>query len=232
MTVPTPHLLTDDGKGYVARGGIFVNALPLTMLAAQALPLGQTLGPVFELGKHRTLSLVAQTTAKSGTNPTLDLAVQTSPDGATDWQSAGSFGQQTDVGLAMSAVASTGTTPPTLGLTGTAVAPVDLVVQATDISGGATRGLWLGRYSTDHGITWTSFTSAATIALNDAYGVATGLTLTIAAGSAATDNVWTAKTSGYERKRFSGLGRFARVVAQVGGTSTPIMTSSVTGEAI
>ncbi len=84
------------------------------------------------------------------------------------------------------AVASAGTTPPVLTLTGTATVPYELQVECT--TSGA-RGAWKFRWSKDRGVTWmlTDVLSAATVALTG-----TGLTLNIATGNAATNNVWTA----------------------------------------
>lgn len=86
---------------------------------------------------------------------------------------------------ALSAVTSSGTTPPVITVTGTTTDDVDLQVECT--TGGALT-TWVFRYSIDGGTTWTSnVTSAATVAVG-----ATGLTLNIAAGSASTNNVWLA----------------------------------------
>lgn len=48
------------------------------------------------LGDRGVVRLTLATTAKAGTLPTLDVAVETSADNAT-WRSLGSFAQQTDV---------------------------------------------------------------------------------------------------------------------------------------
>lgn len=98
----------------------------------------------------------------------------------------------------------TGTTPPALTLSGiqTLFSPIGLRVECTSIAGGAARGLWALRYSLDSGGTWlaSGVTSAATIALG---GAATGLTLNIAAGNAATNNVWQIATSSIRSRQDS-----------------------------
>ena len=106
----------------------------------------------------------------------------------------------------MSGVTSVGTTPPVITLTNTAnrlggtgpCRPVNLKVVCT--TSGA-RGTWVLKYSIDGGATYataaSNITSAATVALTDILDPAQGLlgiTLNIATGNAATDNVWTAKS--------------------------------------
>lgn len=99
-------------------------------------------------------------------------------------------------------VSANGTTPPTVTVTGTSNRHIDLRVECTSIAGGATLGLWTGRYSTDNGGSWIAFTSAASVPVNDSFlsqenGLieATGLTFNIAAGSAAVNNYWTSATA-------------------------------------
>lgn len=91
-------------------------------------------------------------------------------------------------GLSLGAVTSTGTTPPVITLTGTPLRSLNLRVECTL---GGILATWTGRWSVDGGVTWTAFTSAATVLM-----AGTGVTLNIAAGAAATDNVWTASTQG------------------------------------
>lgn len=233
MTVAVPITQLVPGKGYQTQAAIFVEAPPLVLLPQQTFAAGVTVGPVHELGRHRELSLLLKTTAKSGTNPTLDVTIQHSHDGVNDWQTVGTFAQKTDVGLVMGAVSPNGTTPPTITLTSTAQAqPANLRVECTNIGGGAARGAWIGRYSIDGGVTWVTFTSAATVAVVDPNGTDTGIVINIAAGNAAVDNYWTASTAGYERKRFAPCGRFVRAVAKVGGSSTPTLDASLAGEAV
>lgn len=50
-----------------------------------------------ELGSYSTYRAELNITAASGTTPTLDVVIQTSKDGVTNWQQAGYFSQQTAV---------------------------------------------------------------------------------------------------------------------------------------
>lgn len=50
-----------------------------------------------ELGDVATLRLLVDVTAVSGTTPTLDITVETSYDGSTNWRSLGTFTQKTTV---------------------------------------------------------------------------------------------------------------------------------------
>jgi Ca2+-binding RTX toxin-like protein len=85
----------------------------------------------------------------------------------------------------VSAVTSAGTTPPVLTTTVTAAPTAgNYRVECTTLGALTT---WVFRWSSDGGSTWnTGVTSAATVALG-----ATGITLNIAAGNAAVNNVWT-----------------------------------------
>ena len=56
-----------------------------------------TTGEVMEMGDLTTLRMTLDVTAASGTTPTLDVVIQTSPDGTTGWQTLGTFGQKTAV---------------------------------------------------------------------------------------------------------------------------------------
>lgn len=80
----------------------------------------------------------------------------------------------------------TGTTPPVLTITG-GTTPYEFYIRCPTTGG--TRGTWLLDWSIDGGATLvqTGVTSAATVALGS-----TGWTLNIAAGTAATNNVWQA----------------------------------------
>lgn len=93
----------------------------------------------------------------------------------------------------MTAVSSTGTTPPVITLTGTPTMPIDLQVKCTTLGALAT---WLLKYSIDGGLTYSDIVaSAATVEMFDpATGLTTGVTLNIAAGTAAVNNVWTAQS--------------------------------------
>jgi hypothetical protein len=222
--------------GYTRSNGQFVDSEFVSLLGLQALPTGVTVGPVYDVGHAALARLQCKVVAKSGTSPTLDVTIQTSPNGVDDWQTVTTFAQKTDAaaepngGLIMGAVTSAGTTPPVITLTGTQVVPVNLRIECTTLGA---RGTSVIRYSVDGGVTWvSSVTTAATVAVIDPNGTDTGVVINIATSNAAVDNVWTASTVGFERKRFSGLGRFIRAVALVGGSSTPIMTAEVVGDLV
>jgi parallel beta-helix repeat protein len=96
---------------------------------------------------------------------------------------------------AMSTPASSGTSPPTLTLTGTPVRP-DIDLRVETLTAGA-RDAWTGRYSTDGGGLWRAFTSAASgIAVLDNAGTSIGVTMGFANTSATADNVWSAYVNG------------------------------------
>lgn len=244
MPNAVPVSQTIAGSGYQKLDGRFADVEEIVLFPAQTFAEGVTVGPVFEMGARRILRLRCAVTAKSGTNPTLDVTIQTSRDGLNGWETikasdGNSFAQKTNSaaapndGLIMGAVTSAGSTPPVVTLTSSAqVQPVRLRVEATDIAtNGAARGQWIGRYSVDGGVTWVTFLSAATVSVVDPNGTDTGVVINIAAGNAATDNVWTALTVGFERKVFAGVSRFVRAVALIGGSATPTMSGYVRGEA-
>ena len=101
----------------------------------------------------------------------------------------------------MSSVVATSTsgTPPVITITGTPVRPINLVVQCTTVG---TLGTWVFKYSIDGGATYaassTGIASAATVLLTDPLnpiaGSTLGITLNIAAGTAATNHQWTAQS--------------------------------------
>lgn len=224
--VPTGRYL--PGRGYTTEGGVFVEAPPVTPLVSTTLAAGQTVGKVLECGGKTCARLAITVSAKTGTNPTLDATVETSPDGLTAWRSVAAFDQKTDVGLAMGAVGSSGTTPPAVTFTGTPNRYINFRMECTTLGA---RGTAVVRYSVDGGVTWVvGQVTAATWAVLDSNGVDTGLVVNYANASAAVDNVWTAKTAGYERKQFVGLDRFIRTAYQVGGTGGPTFTVQVDGE--
>jgi len=65
-----------------------INFTPAAALTATATT------DYYEVGSYSTLRLTCAVTAATGTTPTLDLTVQTSPD-ATNWYTAGTFAQKT-----------------------------------------------------------------------------------------------------------------------------------------
>ncbi len=221
----------NSATGYKTESGKFVHAPAIALLVLAALAAGQTIGPVVECGGSSCARLTLEVTAKSGTNPTLDVYVETSPDGLTSWRSLADFDQKTDVSLAMGAVTEAGTTPPDITLTGTPNRYINLKVLCTLLGA---RGTSKIKYSLDGGKTYSAeqLTAATIEMLDPVTGETTGVTLNVENAAAAVDNVWTAKTAGYERKQFVGLDRYMRCVAVVGGSATPIVTASVTGELV
>lgn len=78
---------------YHTANGRYANTLPIIL--AQAVTLTTTTaGTAIELGDRNSLRLNLVITAASGTTPTLDVAVQSSPDNVT-WTAVASFAQQT-----------------------------------------------------------------------------------------------------------------------------------------
>jgi hypothetical protein len=222
---------TPQRTGFQRSNGERVDTEAAPIFGLQTFAAGTTVGPVFDCGGRQIARAHCKVVAKSGTNPTLDVTIQSSPNGKDDWQSVGTFAQKTDAaaepygGLVMGAVGSSGTTPPTITLTGTQVVPVDLKIICTTLGA---RGTAIISYSIDGGVTYVAgVVTAATIAVIDPNGTDTGLVINYANAAAAVDNVWTAKTVGFERKRFTGLGRYLRGIALVGGSSTPTMTGEV-----
>lgn len=87
--------------GYTTRNGRFANTLACAILAAAAPDAANTHTASFdsaalELGDRGTVRLTLAVKAASGTLPTLDVALQTSPDGTT-WSTVASFTQATGV---------------------------------------------------------------------------------------------------------------------------------------
>jgi len=103
------------------------------------------------------------------------------------------------VGSSMGSITSAGTSPPVITNSAGSVplGPYNLSIKV--IVGGA-RGTWTFQFSVDGGNTWSAtLTSGATVALVDTAtdslvgnSGATGLSIDIAAGTASTDNIWTA----------------------------------------
>jgi len=81
--------------GYWANGH-WVDIKDATLQASTTLTASANSTEV-DIGDRGTLCLTLAVTARSGTNPTLDAAVQTSADKST-WRTLGSFTQATAVG--------------------------------------------------------------------------------------------------------------------------------------
>ena len=83
--------------GYSTRSGRFANLLGTTLFAAGTVLTATTTSNSIELGDRGTARITLAVTAAAGTNPTLDVQLQTSPDGST-WTNLGSaFTQATGV---------------------------------------------------------------------------------------------------------------------------------------
>jgi hypothetical protein len=186
---------------------------------------GTTVSSPIDMGSNTAVRTVLQSSAVSGTNPTLDLTMQTSRDGKV-WRTLGSaFTQVTAAYPTLSSVTSAGTLPPTITLTGTAVRPINLKIK---VGTTGARGTWTAYTSVDGGITYQGpYTSAATLTLYDEDSVSTGVTINIATGDASANNTWTASTLGYQEQVFATCSRYIRHVALVGGTSTPTVTATL-----
>lgn len=237
-TNAVPVFFPTAGTGYRMQNARHANVEQVTLLPAQTLAEGVTIGPVFEVGDKGIARLQVEVSAKAGSNPTLDATLQTSPNGLDGWQTVAAFAQRTSsaaapsagapAGLIMGAVTPAGTTPPTITLTGTQLVPVNLRIECTTLGA---RGTAVIRYSIDGGKSWvSSVATAATIAVIDPNGTDTGVVINYANAVAAVDNVWTATTVGYERKMFTGLDRFVRISALIGGTGGPTMDAVISGE--
>ena len=225
----TAPIQTLTGSGYNRRDGRFADVETLTPLPSQAFAAGTTVGPVFELGDHRLLHARLRSSASSGTSPTLAATLQTSHDGSTNWRTVDTFATQTTAGGTMTGVASGGTSPPVITLTGAASRPLNLKVVCSTLGA---RGTSQIQISLDGGLTYQApVATAATVPVLDENGVATGVVLNIATGPAAVDNYWTASNAGDEQKQFPALDRFGRFVLVVGGSATPTVTASIVAEA-
>lgn len=77
---------------YTTANGRYANTVAVSFGAATLTATAAS--NVIELGDRNSLRLDLVITAASGTTPTLDIAVQSSPDGTT-WTTVASFAQQT-----------------------------------------------------------------------------------------------------------------------------------------
>lgn len=89
--------MTQTTNGYETSDGLFVDTRDVILHPSAARTATANGAVVEETGRRRTLALGVTVSARSGTDPTLDVVVQTSVDGST-WYSAGAFTQFTNTG--------------------------------------------------------------------------------------------------------------------------------------
>lgn len=86
-------------KNYVRQDGKIAEAFD-ALLAPDASRTTSTVGDVMEMGDCDTLRVLLDVTEKSGTGPTLDVTIETSPVSDPDsgeWSTLGTFAQKSDV---------------------------------------------------------------------------------------------------------------------------------------
>lgn len=91
-TQPVSNYRNSPNMSYTTGNGRFANVIPITLVTGTIAATASSTG--VELGDRNHLRLDIVISAASGTTPTLDVAVQTSPDNAT-WTTVASFAQQT-----------------------------------------------------------------------------------------------------------------------------------------
>lgn len=89
-------MITTAIKTWVRQDGRTASALDLPLVASAARTATGT-GDTAEMGEKSCMRLKLDVTAASGTTPTLDVIVETSPDGADNWQTVATFAQKTAV---------------------------------------------------------------------------------------------------------------------------------------
>jgi hypothetical protein len=189
---------------------------------ATSMASGLASSDIIDMGTTRNLRATLDISAVTGTNPTLDVSFIHSAD-CKSWTALGSaLTQETGAFGSVSAVTSSGTTPPALTLSGTAVRECNF--KATVDTAGA-RGTAVLKIALDGGRWYyLNWTTAASYLLLDEDGVSTGVTLAYANASANADNVWTWRTLGRQRVALGPCNRFVRAIYAVGGTDTPAFT--------
>jgi hypothetical protein len=198
-------------RGFFRRDGRIATIDALELLPAGARAESAT-GLAVELAERGTLRLRLEVAAAPGGAATLDVAVETSFDGATEWRALGAFARASAPGAERKAfggcdrfvratytvggvapaarvgpVTATGAAPLAVTLTGTPTAP-DAFHVRLEITTAGTRAAMRFRYSLDGGATYTeSVPGAATVPLG-----ASGLVAGFPAGAYATDQVYEA----------------------------------------
>lgn len=90
------QMITTAIKTWIRQDGRTASALDLPLVGSAARTATGT-GDTAEMGEMSTMRLKLDVTAASGTAPTLDVIVETSPDGAANWQTVATFAQKTAV---------------------------------------------------------------------------------------------------------------------------------------
>ena len=85
--------------GYTKRNGQFAATADVVLIPPGTVAVANGHGPALELGDQRVLRLSRVVTEAEGISPTLDVTIETSPDGTDDsWYEAGEFSQATEPG--------------------------------------------------------------------------------------------------------------------------------------
>ena len=80
-------------KTYQRQDGRFATVYDASLAPSAARTASGT-GDTYEMGELTTLRLKLDVTAASGSSPTLDVTVETSPDGVNNWQTLATFAQK------------------------------------------------------------------------------------------------------------------------------------------
>lgn len=90
------HMIPTTLKTYQRQDGRYAKVYDAPLVGSAARTASGT-GDTYEMGDLSALRLKLDVTAASGTAPTLDVIVETSPDGAANWQTVATFAQKTAV---------------------------------------------------------------------------------------------------------------------------------------
>ena len=91
-------LIETDFSGYTTRSGRWSSAQVATLIPSTVLAVGTASTNAAELGDRGTVRTNVNVSAVTGTSPTLDVIMQTSEDGATNWVDLGSISEMTAAG--------------------------------------------------------------------------------------------------------------------------------------
>lgn len=187
--------------GYTKRNGQFAPTADVVLVAPGNQVKANGHGPALELGDQRVVRLSRVVTEAEGISPTLDVTVETSPDGSDDsWYESGAFTQATAPGSERKVFACDRFVRAAYTVGGTDATESDVVARDGDgpdvtvdgdaladfhgeieIQDGGVRGVATFRWSRDGGSTWieSDVPTAANVALGD-----TGITAHFAAETA------------------------------------------------